>query len=195
MQTHESALSSFHFCIVSNSSKKLPIEFFFYPKLPFFSCAYEMQMFLLNDFFYCILLKDYPCFCFKDVEKMNFSVVPYDLTNTRTVQGIFLWNMCPLCPDLVLFLVCFQVTISCGDDISCMREDPAEPSRVATGGKENCLKIYDLNRPDVGTVFKAKNVSLALGQSMWLCYKYIQLLNLTYCGLYTFVDELQYYLY
>ena len=54
-----------------------------------------------------------------------------------------------------------------------MREDPAEPSRVATGGKENCLKIYDLNRPDVGTVFKAKNVSLALGQSMCLCYKYI----------------------
>lgn len=41
-----------------------------------------------------------------------------------------------------------------------MKEDPSKPSLVSTGGKENCLKLYDLNRPDAGAVFKAKNVSI-----------------------------------
>ncbi|XP_067943635.1 WD repeat-containing protein 74-like isoform X1 [Watersipora subatra] len=50
------------------------------------------------------------------------------------------------------------VIIDCGENISCMREDPANNYCVSTGGKENGLKIFDLNRPEVGAIFKAKNV-------------------------------------
>ncbi|XP_062454850.1 WD repeat-containing protein 74 isoform X2 [Rhea pennata] len=38
-----------------------------------------------------------------------------------------------------------------------MRQDPSRPQRVATGGRENSLKIWDLQRPQE-PLFRAKNV-------------------------------------
>lgn len=45
-----------------------------------------------------------------------------------------------------------------GRDIHAMAVSKDTPLLVATGGKENILKLWDGNRPDVGPVFKAKNV-------------------------------------
>lgn len=39
-----------------------------------------------------------------------------------------------------------------------MRQDPAHPHMVATGGKENALKVWDLQGSEE-PVFRAKNVS------------------------------------
>ena len=39
-----------------------------------------------------------------------------------------------------------------------MRQDAENPHIVATGGKENDLKIWNLNMPDE-PIFRAKNVS------------------------------------
>ena len=39
-----------------------------------------------------------------------------------------------------------------------MRQDAENPHIVATGGKENDLKIWNLNMPGE-TIFRAKNVS------------------------------------
>lgn len=39
-----------------------------------------------------------------------------------------------------------------------MRQDPSRPHVVATGGKENALKVWDLQGSEE-PVFKAKNVS------------------------------------
>ena len=39
-----------------------------------------------------------------------------------------------------------------------MRQSPTEQSVVATGGKENDLQLWDLNRTDVGPKFRARNV-------------------------------------
>ena len=46
-----------------------------------------------------------------------------------------------------------------------MRQDAANPHLVATGGKENDLKIWDLNTPEQ-PVFKAKNVTTVF---MFIC--------------------------
>ena len=51
-----------------------------------------------------------------------------------------------------------QMQINCGKDIYRMRQDSENPYIVATGGKENDLKIWNLNTPDE-PIFKAKNVS------------------------------------
>lgn len=75
----------------------------------------------------------------------------------------------PICGSMVngytVRLSILQLTIDCGDGIFCMKEDPSDLSRAATGGKENDLKLFDLNRPDMGLVFKAKNVSECFAES------------------------------
>ncbi|CAH1797372.1 unnamed protein product [Owenia fusiformis] len=50
-----------------------------------------------------------------------------------------------------------QVEIQAGDNINRMRNNPQCPHLLATGGKENDLKIWDINRPEKPT-FAAKNV-------------------------------------
>ncbi|XP_076118829.1 WD repeat-containing protein 74 isoform X2 [Alosa pseudoharengus] len=47
--------------------------------------------------------------------------------------------------------------INAGSGVCRMRQNKAQRSRVATGGKENPLKVWDLERPDK-PVFTAKNV-------------------------------------
>ena len=51
-----------------------------------------------------------------------------------------------------------QTDIKVGDNIARMRQNPFQLSQVATGGEENTLKLWDLNKPNQ-PVFKAKNVS------------------------------------
>lgn len=46
-----------------------------------------------------------------------------------------------------------------GQDLCKMKVSPDVPLLVATGGKENDLKLWDGTRPDAPPVFKAKNVS------------------------------------
>ncbi|KAG1651012.1 WD repeat-containing protein 74 [Nymphon striatum] len=43
-----------------------------------------------------------------------------------------------------------------GENVLCMRQNPTNPSLIATGGKENLLKVWDLNTSK--SIFKAKNV-------------------------------------
>ncbi|KAB5543158.1 hypothetical protein PHYPO_G00076000 [Pangasianodon hypophthalmus] len=50
------------------------------------------------------------------------------------------------------------VEINVGSGVCRMRQNPSERHRVATGGKENPLKVWDLQRPDT-PVFTAKNVA------------------------------------
>ena len=40
-----------------------------------------------------------------------------------------------------------------------MKQNKGEPHKVATGGKENELKLWDLNRMDV-PIFEAQNVNI-----------------------------------
>lgn len=48
-----------------------------------------------------------------------------------------------------------------------MRQDPAHPHIVATGGKENALKVWDLQGSEE-PVFRAKNVSDRGGEGLGL---------------------------
>ena len=54
-----------------------------------------------------------------------------------------------------------QIDINCGENIHRMRQDADNPHIIATGGRENDLKIWNLNAPSQ-PVFKAKNVSYNL---------------------------------
>jgi len=49
------------------------------------------------------------------------------------------------------------VEVNAGSGISRMRQNKSQRNRVATGGKENSLKVWDLDRPDK-PIFAAKNV-------------------------------------
>uniref|UniRef100_A0AAR2IUE4 WD repeat domain 74 n=1 Tax=Pygocentrus nattereri TaxID=42514 RepID=A0AAR2IUE4_PYGNA len=49
------------------------------------------------------------------------------------------------------------VEINVGGEVCRMRQNPSQRHRVATGGKENPLKVWDLERPDK-PIFTAKNV-------------------------------------
>ncbi|KAL2081122.1 hypothetical protein ACEWY4_022975 [Coilia grayii] len=49
------------------------------------------------------------------------------------------------------------VEINAGSGVCRMRQNKSQRSRVATGGKENPLKVWDLDRPDK-PIFTAKNV-------------------------------------
>uniref|UniRef100_A0A8C6SCQ2 WD repeat-containing protein 74 n=1 Tax=Neogobius melanostomus TaxID=47308 RepID=A0A8C6SCQ2_9GOBI len=60
--------------------------------------------------------------------------------------------------------------VRAGGHVSRMRQSPVDPHRVATGGKENPLKIWDLENPDK-PVFSAKNLRdtyLDLRQPHWV---------------------------
>ncbi|KAM9134445.1 WD repeat-containing protein 74 isoform 2-T2 [Pangshura tecta] len=46
-----------------------------------------------------------------------------------------------------------------GAGVCRMRQNPAQPQCVGTGGKENALKVWDLHRPEE-PIFRAKNVRL-----------------------------------
>lgn len=48
--------------------------------------------------------------------------------------------------------------INVGSGVCRMRQNPSQRHHVATGGKENALKVWDLEKPDKA-VFTAKNVS------------------------------------
>ncbi|XP_066507485.1 WD repeat-containing protein 74 [Hoplias malabaricus] len=50
------------------------------------------------------------------------------------------------------------VEVNVGGGVCRMRQDPSQLHRVATGGKENPLKVWDLERPDTA-IFTAKNVA------------------------------------
>ncbi|KAM6970381.1 WD repeat-containing protein 74 [Aplochiton taeniatus] len=49
------------------------------------------------------------------------------------------------------------VEINAGKNVCKMRQNASQPNKVATGGKENGLKVWDLERPDT-PIFAAKNV-------------------------------------
>ncbi|KAG7257473.1 hypothetical protein CRUP_024089 [Coryphaenoides rupestris] len=60
--------------------------------------------------------------------------------------------------------------LSAGGPVSRMRQNPAQENRVATGGRETVLKVWDLQRPDA-PIFSAKNLRddwLGLRQPEWL---------------------------
>ncbi|XP_068779719.1 speckle targeted PIP5K1A-regulated poly(A) polymerase-like isoform X2 [Struthio camelus] len=50
-----------------------------------------------------------------------------------------------------------DLELRAGAGLCRMRQDPARPQRVATGGRDNGLKVWDLQRPGE-PVFRAKNV-------------------------------------
>jgi len=62
------------------------------------------------------------------------------------------------------------ITVQTGDNLSCLDCNRGD-NLVACGGKENPLKIYDLNNLDAGPVFKSKNVKhdwLQLRVPIWV---------------------------
>uniref|UniRef100_A0A8C6XFQ7 WD repeat-containing protein 74 n=1 Tax=Naja naja TaxID=35670 RepID=A0A8C6XFQ7_NAJNA len=71
-----------------------------------------------------------------------------------------------------------NVEIQVGPGVCRMRQHSQQRHRIATGGKENCLKIWDLHQPQE-PVFRAKNVSSllacldlclhTLGSLPWAC--------------------------
>lgn len=73
----------------------------------------------------------------------------------------------------------WQVEIQVGAGVCRMRQNSEQRHRIATGGKENCLKIWDLHQPQQ-PIFRAKNVSSLLaclnlclhthmGSLPWVC--------------------------
>nr|XP_025977379.1 WD repeat-containing protein 74-like [Dromaius novaehollandiae] len=50
-----------------------------------------------------------------------------------------------------------NLELQAGAGLCRMRQDPARPQRVATGGRDNGLKVWDLQRPQE-PLFRAKNV-------------------------------------
>uniref|UniRef100_A0A8C8VHQ7 WD repeat-containing protein 74 n=1 Tax=Pelusios castaneus TaxID=367368 RepID=A0A8C8VHQ7_9SAUR len=64
-----------------------------------------------------------------------------------------------------------NVEIQVGGGVCRMRQNPAWPLCVGTGGKENALKVWDLHRPEE-PIFRAKNVRndwLNLRVPVWEC--------------------------
>lgn len=62
-------------------------------------------------------------------------------------------------------------TLEQGRELCRMRQSPTERSLVATGGKENDLQLWDLNRTDAGPRFRARNVKnnfLDLRVPVWI---------------------------
>ena len=52
--------------------------------------------------------------------------------------------------------------LTTGERLCRMRQSPASSALLATGGEENDLQLWDLNKP-AQPVFKAKNVSSSRG--------------------------------
>lgn len=55
--------------------------------------------------------------------------------------------------------------VNAGPQIHRMRQNQQQPHLVATGGKDNDLKLWDLQSEAMEPVFKAKNVSLVCSDS------------------------------
>lgn len=58
-----------------------------------------------------------------------------------------------------------------GSEIHCAKKSRFDSSMVATGGKENDLKIWDVNQSGAEAVFKAKNVAdnwMQLREPVWI---------------------------
>lgn len=72
------------------------------------------------------------------------------------IYVLFLWMLCGL--TAFCWLSYGQVEINAGSGVCRMRQNKSQRTRVATGGKENPLKVWDLERPEKA-VFTAKNVS------------------------------------
>lgn len=62
----------------------------------------------------------------------------------------------PISPLISHFFQLLELRV--GPGVCRMRQDPAHPHVVATGGKENALKVWDLQGSEE-PVFRAKNVS------------------------------------
>ncbi|XP_074661055.1 WD repeat-containing protein 74-like isoform X2 [Tubulanus polymorphus] len=58
-----------------------------------------------------------------------------------------------------------KLEITVGENIWCMQQNSSTPNHIATGGKENDLKIWDLEKPEQ-PIFRAKNV-----RDDWLCLR------------------------
>ena len=62
-------------------------------------------------------------------------------------------------------------TLGQGRELCSMRQSPSEEGLVATGGRENDLQLWDLNRTDEGPRFRARNVKnnfLDLRVPVWI---------------------------
>jgi len=57
---------------------------------------------------------------------------------------------------LVVLSLC-QLEIAAGNNVCCMRNNPQQRHLVATGGNENTVKLWSLERP-MSPMFTAKNV-------------------------------------
>ena len=53
--------------------------------------------------------------------------------------------------------------LTTGERLCRMRQSPADSAVLATGGEENDLQLWDLNRPEQ-PVFKAKNVGAVMAR-------------------------------
>lgn len=61
--------------------------------------------------------------------------------------------------------------LNVGSEIHCAKKSRFDSSMVATGGKENDLKIWDVNQSGAEAVFKAKNVAdnwMQLREPVWI---------------------------
>ena len=61
--------------------------------------------------------------------------------------------------------MCIQVEVNAGPNVQRMRQNGDQSHLVATGGKGNDLKIWDLNST-TQPIFKAKNVRLFSNHSL-----------------------------
>jgi ribosome biogenesis protein NSA1 len=53
-----------------------------------------------------------------------------------------------------------QLSLDVGGDIFCLRQNPKQRNLVVTGGKENDMKLWNLEEP-TEPLFKAKNVCVS----------------------------------
>ncbi|KAK1900591.1 WD repeat-containing protein 74 [Dissostichus eleginoides] len=105
---------------------------------------------------------------------------------TRKREALLGWRSwrrggwCSRCLHVMVFQV-FQVwresssdpvaEVITGKNVSRMRQNPAQRNKMATGGKENGLKIWDLENPKNPPVFSAKNLKddwLDLKRAQWV---------------------------
>jgi ribosome biogenesis protein NSA1 len=59
-----------------------------------------------------------------------------------------------------------------GSNISCIKKSPFDDNIIATGGKDNDLKVWNIsNEPEKRNVFRAKNVAdnwVLLREPVWV---------------------------
>ena len=69
------------------------------------------------------------------------------------------WDPGSACDWLISVSMMQRLEVNVGENVCRMRQNPHQRHLVATGGKENDLKVWDLTNPSTPT-FKAKNVSI-----------------------------------